>query len=233
MVSQSLCILAMIAVITNPSFIIIAYPSIIILHTRYDNLSILHQSLKFAITNFGPVHKGTNHVPKAVSERDSDPFLIWKPDFIIGEHKALSNQAFDTKRRAFWIVIRLERLILPFVNAKFFQIRLLKCEKKGVLDRDPPTCRKADFTLGERKALLEHDLCVRILEMRAETMHGSICAVGTTKYYHAVRRSCLWLGWQLQCLWTHVHVVQITKQIAIRNGFGTWFTPCEPVPCVS
>ena len=24
----------------------------------------------------GPVHKGTNHVPKAVSERDSDPFLI-------------------------------------------------------------------------------------------------------------------------------------------------------------
>ena len=53
----------------------------------------------------GPVHKGTNHVPKAVSERDSDPFLI-----------------------------------LPFVNAKLFKIRLLKRvlkrEKRGVLDRD-------------------------------------------------------------------------------------------------
>ena len=35
------------------------------------------------------------------------------------------------------------------------------------------------------------------------------------------RRSCLWLGRRLQCLWTHV--VQITnpirKRIAIRNGF--------------
>ena len=57
----------------------------------------------------GPVHKGTNHVQKAVSERDSDPFLI-------------------------------ESLILPFVNAKFFQIRLLKHiferEKRGALDRN-------------------------------------------------------------------------------------------------
>ena len=136
-----------------------------------------------------------NHVPKAVSECDSDPFLIWKPD-------------------------------ITLVNAKLFQIRLLKREKKGVLDRDPP--RKADFTLCERKALLEHDLCMRILEMRAEAMHGSICAVGT-KHYLAVRRSCSWLGRRLQCLWTHVHVVQITnpitKQIAIRNGFGTWFAP--------
>ena len=72
----------------------------------------------------------------------------------------------------------------------------------------------------ERKALLEHDSCVRILEMHAEAMHGSICAAGT-KYYLPVRRSCSWSGQRLQCMWTHV--VQITnpirKRIAIRNGF--------------
>ena len=41
----------------------------------------------------GAVHKGTNHVPKAGLERDSDPFLIWKPDFTLCELcKALSNR---------------------------------------------------------------------------------------------------------------------------------------------
>ena len=39
-----------------------------------------------------------NHIPKAVSDRDSDPFLIWKPDFTLCEHKALSNQAWSTLR---------------------------------------------------------------------------------------------------------------------------------------
>ena len=46
----------------------------------------------------GPVHKGENHIPKAVSNRDSDPFLIWKPDFTLCEHKALSNQAFEMRK---------------------------------------------------------------------------------------------------------------------------------------
>ena len=71
-----------------------------------------------------------------------------------------------------------QSLILPFVNAKLFQT--------GVLDRDLP--READFTLCERKALLERDSCVHIVEMHAEAMHahGSICAVGTT--YLAVCR---------------------------------------------
>ena len=32
-----------------------------------------------------------------------------------------------------------ESLILPLVNAKLFQIRLLKAKKKGVLDHDPPS----------------------------------------------------------------------------------------------
>ena len=137
--------------------------------------------------NNSPVHKGTNHVPEDVSGCDSDPFLIWKPDFTLCERKALSNQAFETpKKEAFWIVIHVGSLILR------------KCE---------------------RKALSERDSCV------AEAMHGSIsadCAVGA-KYYLAVRRSCSWLGRCLQCMWTHIHVVQITipirKRIAIQNSF--------------
>ena len=95
----------------------------------------------------------------------------------------------------FWF----ESLILPFVNAKLFQIRLLK----HVLKREKKEAfwiviRVESLILRpcERKALSERDSCVRILEMRTEAMHGSIsadCAVGT-KYYLAVRRSCLWLG---------------------------------------
>ena len=64
------------------------------------------------------------------------------------------------------------------MNAKLFQIRLLKrvlkCGKKGVLDRDQR--RKPDSRTCERKALSEHDSCMCILEMRAEAMHGSISA---------------------------------------------------------
>ena len=82
----------------------------------------------------------------------------------------------------------------------------------------------------ERKAFSERDSCVRIMEMRTEAMHGSIsadCAVGT-KYYLAVRRSCSRLGRRLQCLWTHIHVVQITIPITKRRSktaFETWFAP--------
>ena len=54
------------------------------------------------------------------------------------------------------------------VNAKLFQIRLLKREKKGVLDCD--LRRKPDSRTCERKALLERDSCVCILEMHAEAM---------------------------------------------------------------
>ena len=69
--------------------------------------------------------KGTNHVPKAVLERDSDPFLIWKSDFNLCERKALSNQAFEThKKRAFWIVIHAESLILR------------TCERKALSEHD-------------------------------------------------------------------------------------------------
>ena len=56
--------------------------------------------------------------------------------------KGLFTKEWIAFPKPFWIVIltlsRFESLILPFVNAKFFQIRLLKCEERGVLDRDPP-----------------------------------------------------------------------------------------------
>ena len=42
----------------------------------------------------------------------------------------------------FWPFPDLKAWFLPFVNAKLFQIRLLKCKEKGVLDRDRP--RKPD-----------------------------------------------------------------------------------------
>ena len=58
----------------------------------------------------------------------------------------LFTQEQITFRKLFQIVILtlswFESLILPFVNAKLFQIRLLKREKNSVLDRDPP--RKPD-----------------------------------------------------------------------------------------
>ena len=40
-------------------------------------------------------------------------------------------------RNVIWTLSWFERLILPFVNAKLFQISLLKREKRSVLDRDP------------------------------------------------------------------------------------------------
>ena len=123
------------------------------------------------------------------------PFLIWKPDFSPCERKAVSNQAF---------------------NWNGFETR-----KKGVLDRD--SRRKPDSRTCERKALSECDSCVCILEMRAEAMHGAICAdcaVGA-KYYLAVRRSWSWLGRHFQCMWTHIVqiTIPITFWIAIRNVF--------------
>ena len=33
------------------------------------------------------------------SDRDSDPFLILMPDFTLCEHKALSNQAFEMRKK--------------------------------------------------------------------------------------------------------------------------------------
>ena len=141
---------------------------------------------------------------------------------------AVFTWARITFRKTFQNVIR-PFLILAHVNAKLFQIRLLKRvlkrEIKGVLDHDPP--RKPDSRTCERKALLECDSCVCILKMRAEAMHKHMgqsaradCTVGA-KYYLAVRRSWSWLGRRLQCMWTHVVqiTIPITFWIAIRNVF--------------
>ena len=150
-------------------------------------------------------------------------------------------------RKPFRIVILtlswFESLILPFVNAKLFQIRLLKREKKVfwiVIHLESlilRTCERQALTgtwmcmctgseLRKAKSVRNPLAIVRFCLHfgNARWSHawvkGSISAVGT-KHYLAVCRSCLWLGWRLQCLWTHV--VQITnpirKQIVIRNGF--------------
>ena len=139
----------------------------------------------------------TNHVPKDISERDS----------------ALS-----------WF----ESLILAHVNAKLFQIRLLKRvlkrEKKGVLDRDPR--RKPDSRTCERKALSERDLCVCILECALKPCwsHAWVNQRGLrsrNKISLAVRRSWSWLGRRLQCMWTHVNqiTISITFWITFRSVF--------------
>ena len=96
-----------------------------------------------------------------------------------------------------------ESLILAHVNKKLFQLRLLervlKREKKGVLDRDPP--RKPDSSPCKRKVVSERDSCVCILKMRAEAMHNhmgqsSISARrlrSRSKISLAVRSSWSWL----------------------------------------
>ena len=130
-----------------------------------------------------------------------------------------------TFRKPFRIVILtfpdMKAWVLPFVNAKLCQIRLLKCEKSVVLDRDRP--RKPDsedlWTQSSFRTWF-----VRVHFGNARWSHawvkGSIRAVGT-KYYLAVCRSCSWSGRQLQCLWTHVVQIMnpIRKRIVIQNGF--------------
>ena len=63
------------------------------------------------------------------------------PAFPSGHTLGLFTKERITFRKPFQNVIRtlswFESLILPFVNAKLFQIRLLKRENRGVLDRDP------------------------------------------------------------------------------------------------
>ena len=147
---------------------------------------------------------GYNHVPKDVSERDS----------------ALS-----------WF----ESLILAHVNAKLFQIRVLKRvlkrEKKGVLDRDPPRMPEADSKTCERKGLSERDSCVCILKMRAEAIHKCMgqsaradCA--GVKYYLAVRRSPDrdWEGAYnaCECTWFKSRS-QSRFGSWSKTSFGTWF----------
>ena len=135
---------------------------------------------------------------------------------------AVHKGPWITFRKPFRIVILTlswyESLIFSFVKAKLFQIRLFKCEK--IVFWITVCLESLILRTCECKALSERDPCVRIVEMRAEAMHGSISAVGT-KYYLAVRRSCSWSGRRLQCLRTHV--VQITnpirKRVVIRNGF--------------
>ena len=130
---------------------------------------------------------------------------------------------FTMERITFQIVIRtlswFESLILPFVKAKLFQIRLLKPPKRWVLDHDLP--RKPDSKdLWTQSSFGMWFARAHFGNACWKAMHGSICAVGS-KYYLAAHRSCSWSGWRLQCLRTHVVEIMnpIGKRVTIRNGF--------------
>ena len=128
----------------------------------------------------GPVHKGTNHVPKAVSECDSDPFLIWKPDF------TLTSGFWN----AFWIVIRVESLILR------------TCECKACLERD--SCvRILEMRSEAMYGSISADWAVGTKYYLA--VHRSCSWLGR-------HLQCLWTH--------IVQItIPITKQIVIRNDF--------------
>ena len=78
------------------------------LHTLLDSVIKLQFGGAFDI---GPVHMRTNHASERRFRTWFGPFLIWKPDFSPCERKAVSNQAFETRKKAFWM-IRVESLIL-------------------------------------------------------------------------------------------------------------------------
>ena len=147
----------------------------------------------------GPVHKGVNHVPNAVSDCD---------------FSALS-----------WF----ESLILPIVNAKLFQIRLLKHEKRGVLDRDP--LGKPDSEdLWTQSSFGTWFVRVH-LEMRAEATHGSISAVGTKLTRSA---QILFMIGTVVAMLVNAHIWitnPIRKGFVIQNGFQNSFVnrPCMSV----
>ena len=147
------------------------------------------------------VHKRTNHVPKDVSERDL----------------ALS-----------WF----ESLILPFKNAKFFQIKLLKREKRAfwiVIRVESLILRTC-----ECKALSESDSCVCILEIYARWNHAWVYQRGLCSRNKILPRSAQILFVIGMAFALHkkklTHVVQITspitKWIAIKNVFRKMIRFC-------
>ena len=104
------------------------------------------------------------------------------------------NAFWNAEKRAFWIVIRLESLILGHVNAKLFRNVIRACAflkmRAEAMHKRMGQSARADYAVG-------------------------------AKYYLAVRRSWSWLGRCLQCMWTHVVqiTIPITFWIAIRNVF--------------
>ena len=146
--------------------------------------------------NNGPVHKGVNRIPKAISDRDSNPFLIWKPDFTLCERKALSNQAFEMQKKGYfgsWSTWK--AWFWGLVNAKLFRNVICACA----------------FWKFVLKPCMGQSVNQR--------------SIGT-EYYLAVRRSSLWSGAVVEiCLWMHIVQIKnpirkrIVKRIVIRNGF--------------
>ena len=81
--------------------------------------------------NSGNFHMRTNHIPKDVSERDSA--LSWFESLILAlvNQKLFKSGFWNAEKRAFWIMIRIESLILGHVNAKFFRNVIRVCVHFG------------------------------------------------------------------------------------------------------
>ena len=104
-------------------------------------------------------------------------------------------------------------------ECKLFQIRL----KRGILDRD--SCRKPD----SEDMWMQSSFGTWLVRAHFGNAHWSLAWVnqrGLRSRNKILPRSAQILfviGTAFQCMWTHVHVVQITipitKRIAIRNGF--------------
>ena len=76
----------------------------------------------------GPIHKRANHVPKAmILDHDSDPFLIWRPDFTHCESKALSIRLLKCKKGHLGSRSALKAWFWGLVNAKLFRNVIHAC----------------------------------------------------------------------------------------------------------
>ena len=109
-------------------------------------------------------------------------------DFSPCERKAVSNQAFETRKKGI-----LDRDPRRKPDSR-------TCERKDLSERDSCVC------------ILK--MCAEAMHKRMGQSARADCAVGA-KYYLAVCRSWSWLGRHLQCMWTHV--VQITIPITFLD----------------
>ena len=95
---------------------------------KSNSLQWIIKTIKKIMCITGPDHMRTNDVPKDVSERDSA--LSWFESLILALVNAKLFQIRllkREKRRAFWIVIRVESLILGHLNAKLFRNVIRAC----------------------------------------------------------------------------------------------------------
>ena len=130
------------------------------------NVRLLSAKFGFHLLPFvgsGPVHKGMNHVPKAVSEHDSDPFLnpdlkawfdpLWTQSFLgtwfvrahlkpcMGQH---SRNKMLPHNAQILLVIRI--VVAMLVNARSSN-QEVDCDPKQLSEHDSHLCEQAQCHL--------------------------------------------------------------------------------------